>query len=84
MKYFHFGKKLLAADSWLHLYDLTLALYESAAEAAYLTGNFAETSDLVEIVLQQAKTVLDKMKVYEIKIKNYQSQNKPLVAIKIP
>ncbi|MUH01793.1 AAA family ATPase [Scytonema sp. UIC 10036] len=83
LKYFHFGKKLLAADSWLHLYDLTLALYESAAEAAYLTGNFAETSDLVEIVLQQAKTVLDKMKVYEIKIKNYQSQNKPLVAIKI-
>ena len=83
LKYFTIGKKFLSADSWLYFYDLTLALYESVAETAYLTGDFEEVSSLLEIVLQQAKTVLDKIKVYEIKIKNYQSQNKPLVAIKI-
>jgi predicted ATPase/tRNA A-37 threonylcarbamoyl transferase component Bud32 len=83
LKYFTIGKKLLAADSWLHLYDLTLALHESTAETAYLTGDFGSVSSLVDIVLQQAKTVQDLMKVYEVKIKNYQSQNKPLVAIKI-
>ncbi|MBW4513156.1 MAG: AAA family ATPase [Scytonematopsis contorta HA4267-MV1] len=83
LKYFTIGKKLLAADSWLHLYDLTLALHESAAETAYLTGDFGSVSSLVDIVLQQAKTVQDLIKVYEVKIKNYQSQNKPLVAIKI-
>lgn len=83
LKYFTIGKQLLAADSWLHLYDLTLCLYESAGESAYLTGDFASVSSLIEIVLQHAKTALDKMKVYEIKIKNYQSQNNPLAAIKI-
>ncbi len=83
LKYFTIGKQLLAADSWLNLYNLTLLLYESAAETAYLTGDFEEMSLVVEIVLQQAKTVLDKMKVYAVKIKAYQSQNKPLIAIKI-
>lgn len=39
-RYLTAGLELLAGDSWLHQYDLTLALHEEASEAAYLCGDF--------------------------------------------
>ena len=68
-------------DSWGRRYDLTLALYEEAAEAAYLSTNFAETEQLVETVLNRTQSLLDKVKVYEIKIQAYIAQNKLSEAI---
>jgi predicted ATPase/signal transduction histidine kinase len=67
-KYFTFGWQLLAPNSWQTDYRLTLALSESIAEAAYLCGEFDQMNQWVEIVLQQAETLLDALKVYEIKI----------------
>ena len=83
LKYLNIGIQLLADDSWETKYELTLALYETAAEAAYLGGNFEEMEKLAEVVLQQAKTLLEKVKVYEIKIQSYTSQNRLLEAIAI-
>lgn len=68
-------------DSWKRQYALTLALYEEAAEAAYLSTDFEETEQLVETVLNRAETVLDKVKVYEVKIQLYIAQNKLSEAI---
>ena len=68
MGYFSLGSKLLAADSWQTNYDLTLKLFESAAEAALLCSDFTQMNKWVEEVLQHAKTLLNKVKVYEIKI----------------
>ncbi|HEY9597020.1 MAG TPA: serine/threonine-protein kinase PknK, partial [Cyanophyceae cyanobacterium] len=68
IKYFRMGRELLSTGSWHNSYDLTLALYEEEAEAAYLNGNFDEMEQLVEVVLNQAKTVLEKVKVYDVKI----------------
>jgi predicted ATPase/serine phosphatase RsbU (regulator of sigma subunit)/tRNA A-37 threonylcarbamoyl transferase component Bud32 len=42
LEYLNTGLKLLSADSWQTSYDLTLALYEEAAEAAYLNGDFEQ------------------------------------------
>ncbi|MDP5337548.1 MAG: trifunctional serine/threonine-protein kinase/ATP-binding protein/sensor histidine kinase [Nodularia sp. (in: cyanobacteria)] len=83
LKYLNTGIKLLADDSWETQYELTLALHETAAEAAYLGGNFEEMEQLAEIVLQRANTLLEKVKVYEIKIQAYTSQNRLLEAIAI-
>ncbi|WP_414549316.1 ATP-binding protein [Anabaena sp. CCY 0017] len=83
LKYLNIGIQLLADDSWETKYELTLALYETAAEAAYLGGNFEEMEKLAEVVLQQAKNLLEKVKVYEIKIQSYTSQNRLLEAIAI-
>ena len=79
--YFKAGIVFLAKDSWQTQYDLTLALYTEAAEAAYLNGGFEQTEILVEVVLKQAKTLLDKVKVYEIRIQSCLAQNKLTEAV---
>jgi predicted ATPase/signal transduction histidine kinase/CheY-like chemotaxis protein/tRNA A-37 threonylcarbamoyl transferase component Bud32 len=73
--------ELLPLNSWQRQYDLTLALHESAAEAAYLCGHFNEMEKWAAVVLQQAKTILDKVKANEIKIQTYIAENQPLKAI---
>ncbi|MEP0873779.1 AAA family ATPase [Trichocoleus desertorum AS-A10] len=73
-KYFTTGLKLLNSESWQREYDLTLALYSEAAEAAYLQGCFDEMEQLVEVVLDRAKTVVDKVQVYHSSIQRYLSQ----------
>ncbi|MBD2732077.1 PAS domain S-box protein, partial [Nostoc sp. FACHB-892] len=82
-KYFTTGLKLLNSESWLTEYDLTLALYSEAAEAAYLQGCFDEMEQLVEVVLARAKTVVDKVQVYDSSIQRYLSQGNLKEALKI-
>ncbi|HBB34839.1 MAG TPA: serine/threonine-protein kinase PknK, partial [Cyanobacteria bacterium UBA8803] len=66
--YLQIGLELLGENSWHKQYDLTLALYVEAAEAAYLQGDFEQMERLAEVVQSQAKTVLDKVRMIEIKI----------------
>ena len=80
-RYLTVGLELLAADSWLHHYDLTLALHEETSEAAYLCGDFITMEQLADIVLQQALTLLDKVKVYEVKIQACIAQSEQLRAV---
>ncbi|BAZ00933.1 serine/threonine protein kinase and signal transduction histidine kinase with GAF and PAS/PAC sensor [Tolypothrix tenuis PCC 7101] len=79
--YFRIGRNCLSADSWQSQYDLTLVLYVEAAEVASSCGNFEEMEKLVGIVLQKANSLLDKVKVYQVKIQAYTSQNNPRQAI---
>ena len=80
-KYLRFGRALLEKDSWQTQYELTLALYVEAAEAAYLSGKFEEMERLADIVLERSQTLLDKVKVYEAKIQASIAQNKLREAI---
>ncbi|TVP60556.1 MAG: GAF domain-containing protein [Nodularia sp. (in: Bacteria)] len=82
IKYLTTGIKLLAGDSWDIKYELTLALYETAAEAAYLNGEFEQTEQLVQVVLAKAHTLLEKVKVYEVTIQAYGAQGKAVEAVK--
>ena len=75
------GLKLLAENSWQSNYDLTLALYVEAVEAEYLTTNYERSATLAEVVLQQASTLLEKVKVYELQIQFYMAQSQMLKAI---
>jgi PAS domain S-box-containing protein len=81
-KYFTTGLKLLNLESWQSEYDLTLALYSQAAETAYLQGRFDEMEQLVEVVLDRAKTVVDKVQVYDGRIQKYLSQGNLKEALK--
>lgn len=83
LRYLTTGIKLLTPDSWVQEYDLSLALYETAAEAAYLAGEFEQMEKFIEVVLAQAKTLLQKVKVYEVKIQGYGAQNKALETVNI-
>jgi predicted ATPase/signal transduction histidine kinase/tRNA A-37 threonylcarbamoyl transferase component Bud32 len=83
IKYFHVGREILSANSWQNSYDLTLALYEEAVEAAYLNGDFIAMERLALIVLNHAKTVLEKVKVYDVKIQAAGAKGNFKEAIKI-
>ncbi|MEH1934230.1 MAG: AAA family ATPase [Nostoc sp.] len=71
----------LADSSWQTNYDLTLELYTETTEVAYLCGEFEQVESWAVVVLQAAKTVLDIVKVYEVKIQTDIAQNQPLEAI---
>ncbi|MEG3861569.1 trifunctional serine/threonine-protein kinase/ATP-binding protein/sensor histidine kinase [Microcoleus sp. herbarium12] len=83
VKYLTAGIELLPAESWQTDYDLTLALYESAAEAAYLNTDFEQMEIWAESVLQHAKNELDKIKIFEIKIIACAMQTQLQKAVKI-
>jgi predicted ATPase/signal transduction histidine kinase/FixJ family two-component response regulator/tRNA A-37 threonylcarbamoyl transferase component Bud32 len=82
-KYLQVGLSLLAEDSWESHYELALALHEEIAEASFLSGDFEEMQSFVEIVQDCAKTLLDKIKVYEVQIQAYIGQNKQVEAISL-
>ncbi|RCJ29479.1 serine/threonine protein kinase [Nostoc punctiforme NIES-2108] len=81
-KYYNAGLKLLDVESWQREYDLTLVLHSESAEAAYLSGHFDEMEQLVEEVLNCAKTALDKVKAYDSRIQAWLSQGDPKEALK--
>ncbi len=81
-KYFTTGLQLLDTKSWQSEYDLTLALYSEAAEAAYLQGRFDEMEQLVEVVLDRARTAVDKVQAYDSRIQGYLSQGNLKKALK--
>ena len=83
VNYFNLSLGLLSADSWQSDYDLTLPIYVETVEAEYLNANFARAEQLLEVVLQEAKTLLDRVKVYEVKINSNISQYRFLEAIEI-
>ncbi|MEG4580517.1 AAA family ATPase [Microcoleus sp. MON1_C5] len=76
VEYFNIGRELLAANSWHNQYELTLALYTEAAEVAYLSGDFDQREKLASVVENCAKTLLDKVKLYEVQMQAYITQNK--------
>ncbi|MEH2266272.1 trifunctional serine/threonine-protein kinase/ATP-binding protein/sensor histidine kinase [Nostoc sp.] len=77
------GLLLLRKNSWQQQYEMTLALYELAAEVASLCGEFAKMEELINIVIEQADSLLAKVNVSRIKIQSYVSQNKLTEAIAI-
>ena len=80
-KYLAIAREWLVASSWQINYDLTLDLYLETTEVDYLCGDFEQVEYWVAIVVQESKTVLDSVKVYEVKIQTYIAQNQLLEAI---
>ncbi|MEG4212345.1 AAA family ATPase [Microcoleus sp. S13_B4] len=83
MVYLQTGIELLTANCWLLQYELTLNLYIAAAEAAYLNADLEGMEQMAAQVLQNAQTILDKIKIYEIKIAAQTAQGKMLAAIAV-
>ncbi|MCE2671100.1 MAG: AAA family ATPase [Microcystis sp.] len=83
LKYIKIAQKLLKKSSWKNNYQLTLDIYSEATEIAYLSGDFEQMQCWANLVLKQAKTTLDKIKVYEVIIEAYHAQNQELKAVQI-
>ncbi|MBA3533569.1 MAG: GAF domain-containing protein, partial [Ardenticatenales bacterium] len=80
-QYLQHGLSLLPDNPWQSHYDLALALYREAVESAYLQGNFVQMETLAAQPLTHARTVLDKVKIYEVLIQAKSAEAKLLESI---
>lgn len=83
MRYLTVGLNLLTPSDWQQSYELTLALHQEAAEVAFLNGDFQQMHRLSELILDHAKTSLDQVKAYELKIKACEVQRKLVEAVRL-
>ncbi|AFZ19145.1 hybrid sensor histidine kinase/response regulator [Allocoleopsis franciscana] len=74
VNYLLVGLGLLSKSSWTHQYELTLKLYIEITESEYLSTHFDRANEYAEIVLQQATSLLDRVKIMQIKMLMYMSQ----------
>ncbi|KYF74712.1 protein kinase [Sorangium cellulosum] len=73
----------LPDDTWEADHDLSLAVYTDLVELEYLTINFDRAEACAQIVLDHARDVLEKLRVYETRIQFYISQNRMPEAIDV-
>ncbi|BAY92895.1 MULTISPECIES: ATP-binding sensor histidine kinase [unclassified Tolypothrix] len=83
INYLGIGIELLPATAWESHYPLTLALYEEIAEASYVKTDFEQMEQWASVVLQQAHTLLDTIKVQQARILGAKAQGQFLYAVEI-
>lgn len=82
-EYFQTGIELLPDNSWHQYYQLTLALYISGAEAAYIRSQYEQMNYLIDQVIENSENVLDRVKVFEIRIQSHIARNQFDQAMKV-
>ncbi|MFB2836525.1 AAA family ATPase [Aerosakkonemataceae cyanobacterium BLCC-F167] len=68
-------------DIWQERYNMALDLYKELAQVEYSSGNFAQSQSLIEMSLQQAKSVLDSTEFYYLQMAQYTMSGKVSEAI---
>ncbi len=68
LNYLKTGIKFLGKNRWIKHYDLALALHTEIVEAAYLATDFEIMEQSTQTVIKNARSLLDKIRVYEIEI----------------
>ncbi|MGL5508093.1 MAG: AAA family ATPase, partial [Microcoleaceae cyanobacterium] len=81
-QYAEIGLKLLDND-WHQQPELSLQLHLEAANAAYLTGNFAQVDQLITIIVTNSPQLLDYIPALEIQIQSLIARNQLSEAIKV-
>ncbi|QMS91163.1 AAA family ATPase [Nostoc edaphicum CCNP1411] len=74
VEYLTIGLELLPHESWYSQYELTLLLYQSITEVLCLSGDFERMESCATVVIQQAKTRLEEIPIYNVKIQAYMAQ----------
>jgi predicted ATPase len=77
------GLSLLATEQWETDYDLTFSLHLEAAESLSLNGQFSEAERLFQLLLQRARTHLDKAQVYNLWVAQYEHMSRYGEAVRV-
>ena len=80
-EYIQISISLLDSDSWQEQYQLSLEIYQLATEIAYFVGNFQSMRESIKVVEQQARSISDRVNVYETEIAALISQKELLKVI---
>lgn len=71
--YLRHGHHWLTQEHWQTAYELTWSFHLELLEVIYLCGDFDQMELIGKLIMQQARTHLDKVRVYEIRIQSYTS-----------
>ncbi|NET07365.1 MAG: AAA family ATPase [Symploca sp. SIO2B6] len=81
VNYFNVGLQLLNAHSWEYQYQLAFDLHFEASETQYINANLEQAVKLYDIALEKVKSILEKAKLYQLKIKVMLAKNQIKLAI---
>ncbi|HHP7231624.1 MAG TPA: AAA family ATPase [Xenococcaceae cyanobacterium] len=73
LKYAKAGINLLESNCWQDRFELSFKLYIELAKCEYLGGNFAKTNQILATLLSKARTEIDQVEIYSLKITLYTS-----------
>lgn len=71
LQFLKFGQTLLPDNAWDSEYQLTLALSHEYQQCAYLTGDYQESDNWTERMLQRARTGLEKAGILSQRTRQY-------------
>ena len=66
--FFRVARELLPGNAWENMYSLALKVYIELAETEYACTNFTAAEGYFQIVLENAVDIMDKIRVYEIRL----------------
>ncbi|MBF0395418.1 MAG: AAA family ATPase [Desulfobacterales bacterium] len=81
--FFNQGVNLLPDNSWENEYEYTLSIYKELGEAAYLTGSHKEALEIFDKILKQAVSLMNIIKIYELKMVTFIASHNPKQALQI-
>ena len=68
VEYLNIGIKLLECEDWNNEYELKFNLHKECSEAEYLKGNIEKSEILAHQTLEQAKSAIEKVEIYNLLI----------------
>jgi len=76
LRYFLEAHSRLRERGWAESYEETLAIHVEGARAAYLSNNYEEMGQLLDVALEHARGLVDRVSVQEVRIQALVSQER--------
>ncbi|MCP3889325.1 MAG: hypothetical protein GY702_10700, partial [Desulfobulbaceae bacterium] len=75
------AKALLLKNAWRVSYDHCFEVYQEYADTAYLSGEFDIADEIIQLLLEKAKTKLEKASIHRMQVRQYVISGKDEEAI---